>query len=87
MKLQLLLETKYDGERVQIHFSRSKFPNHLKVFSRSGLDVTEKYGKHAVAALAAANPERDYTDACHVSTITLLKDDILILTAPHVYTQ
>ena len=37
-----LIETKYDGERVQVHFDEES----LKVFSRNNHDVTSVYGRH-----------------------------------------
>ncbi|KAF6216000.1 hypothetical protein GE061_000337 [Apolygus lucorum] len=37
----LLIETKYDGERFQIHFSNNKF----KYFSRNGYEYTQNFGE------------------------------------------
>ena len=43
------VETKYDGERLQVHKMRDQY----RFFSRNGIDYTEKLGKDSTKQFAA----------------------------------
>uniref|UniRef100_A0A914YKI0 ATP-dependent DNA ligase family profile domain-containing protein n=1 Tax=Panagrolaimus superbus TaxID=310955 RepID=A0A914YKI0_9BILA len=55
------VETKYDGERFQVH----KMRNSYKFYSRNGIDYTEKFGKNSTKEFAAKIHSLFQQDVAH----------------------